>query len=139
MTRYGNGRVLRAEVDSPTYAATAYDPRGAVDLHFPLPEVPYLKLAAVESGAGGALTLFAVNRHLAEEMPLAIELERFADVSVEDVSTLRDDDLEAANTKEAPERVRPTALAGWRAAKGRLLGALPPASWTVIRLRTSRP
>src|SRR5215831_9950816 len=47
MSRLGRGSVLRAQVESPTYAATYYDPRGARDLYFPLPEVPYLKLAAV--------------------------------------------------------------------------------------------
>ena len=33
----GRGRVLRAQIDSPTYAARYYDPRGAQDLFFPLP------------------------------------------------------------------------------------------------------
>ena len=49
MSRFGRGRVLRAKIDSPTYAATYFDPRGAQQ-PFPLPAVPYLKLAAVASG-----------------------------------------------------------------------------------------
>ena len=49
MSRFGRGQVLRARVDSPTYAATYYDPRGAEDHRYPLPAVPYLKLAAVHA------------------------------------------------------------------------------------------
>ena len=44
MSNLGRGRVLRAQVDSPTYAARYYDPRGAAGTCFPLPAVPYLKL-----------------------------------------------------------------------------------------------
>ena len=42
----GHGRVLRTHIDSPTYSANYYDPRGKQDLWYPLPEVPYLKLSA---------------------------------------------------------------------------------------------
>src|SRR6476661_223495 len=63
----GRGNVLRAAVNSPTYAANYYDPRGTVDAYYPLPAVPYLKLAAVAGEAGG-LTLFALNRDLAGDM-----------------------------------------------------------------------
>src|SRR5215468_8880119 len=41
-SNFGRGRVLRTQIESPTYAATYYDPRGAQELYFPLPEVPYL-------------------------------------------------------------------------------------------------
>src|SRR4026209_1264595 len=74
----GRGRVLRARIKSPTYAASYYDPRGAQDLSFPLPEVPYLILAAVHDEQAGALTLFALNRSLTEEMPLRVNAEGFS-------------------------------------------------------------
>ena len=48
--RHGRGRVLRALVNSPSDAAKYFDPRGATDLYIPMPEVPYLKLAAVLVG-----------------------------------------------------------------------------------------
>src|SRR5262249_5102679 len=52
MSQLGRGRVLRAQIDSPTYAARYFDPRGEQDLYFPLPAVPYLKLAAVHDEGG---------------------------------------------------------------------------------------
>ena len=64
--------MLRAEIDSPTYDATYFDPRGEQDLYFPV-TAPYLKLAAVQ-GQNGIVTLFALNRHLTEPMPLTVTL-----------------------------------------------------------------
>lgn len=130
----GRGRVLRTHVDSPTYAANYYDPRGKQDLWFPLPAVPYLKLAAVH-GEGGTLTLFALNRHLSEEMPLEVLAKGFPGLAVERATTLRDDDLTAVNTSASPERVRPSALSGVRVDGERIRATLPPASWNVLRLK----
>ena len=48
MSRFGRGRVLRAEVDSPTYAANYFDPRGATDLLLPAAQG-----AVPEAGRGG--------------------------------------------------------------------------------------
>ena len=50
--------------NSPTYAASYFDPRGTVEAYYPLPAVPYLKLSAVHDDKAGTLTLFALNRHL---------------------------------------------------------------------------
>ncbi|HSA83209.1 MAG TPA: alpha-L-arabinofuranosidase C-terminal domain-containing protein [Geminicoccaceae bacterium] len=72
MSNFGRGRVLRARIDAPTYAASYYDPRGDEDHRFALPAVPYLKLAAVHDERAGSLTLFALNRSLDEAMPLEV-------------------------------------------------------------------
>ena len=136
MSRLGRGRVLRAQIDSPTYAATYFDPRGAQDLHFPLDSVPYLKLAAVADDRGG-VTLFALNRHLSEEMPLQIRVKGMRGGAVEEAVTLHDRDLNAANTRKNPDRIKPVPLAGVRIEGHELRTNLPPASWTVIRVAES--
>jgi alpha-L-arabinofuranosidase len=130
----GRGRVLRAQIDSPTYAARYYDPRGAEDHYYPLPAVPYLKLAAVHDGAAGALTLFALNRSLEEELPLDVRAKGFEGLEVDHALELRDDALQATNTKAAPERVGPAPLGGITVDGDRLRATLAPASWNVIRL-----
>jgi alpha-L-arabinofuranosidase len=137
MNRLGRGRVLRARIDSPTYAATYVDPRGDQNLHFPLDSVPYLKLAAVADDTGG-VTLFALNRHLTEEMPLQVRLRDMREGTVEEAVTLHDPDLNAANTRQTPDRVKPVPLAGLRIDGDELRANLPPASWTVIRVTQSR-
>ncbi len=78
MSNLGRGRVLRAQIECPTYAASYYDPRGAEDHSYPLPAVPFLKLAAVHDEAAGGLTLFALNRSLDETLPLAVTAKGFA-------------------------------------------------------------
>src|SRR5262249_4609377 len=39
-SQFGRGSVLRTRMETPTYSADYYDPRGVRDLRFPLPEVP---------------------------------------------------------------------------------------------------
>ena len=131
MSRLGRGRVLRARVECDTYGATYYDPRGPQDLYFPIPAAPYLKLAAVANESSGGLTLFALNRDLEQAMEVAVEARGFSGLRLAEAWQLRDDDLAAVNTKEAPDRVRPTTLEA--AVDGdRLRLNLAPASWNVV-------
>ena len=134
MSRFGRGRVLKAEVDSPAYAANYFDPRGATDLYFPLPKVPYLKLAAVEDPASGAVTLFALNRHLEEAMPLDVALAGFGTPVLIEAMQLRHGNLKATNTKEQPDRVSPKPLQDVTLGADRVKATLAPASWNLIRL-----
>ena len=133
----GRGRVLRARIKSPTYSASYFDPRGAKDVSFALPEVPYLKLAAVHDEQAGALTLFALNRSLTEEMPLRVNAEGFSKMVVGHALQLHDTDLKAVNTGDNPDRVKPSTLAGVRVEGNRLTATLRPASWNVIRATIS--
>jgi alpha-L-arabinofuranosidase len=137
-SNFGRGRVLRTSVDSPTFAAKYFDPRGPNELYYPIPAAPYLKCSAVHDDKAGMLTLFALNRSLSEEMPLRVAAEGFSGLSVDSATQLRDDDLKATNTKEKPERVKPKPLGGVRVEGGAVLATLPAASWNVIRLKIAR-
>jgi alpha-L-arabinofuranosidase len=132
----GRGTVLKCESDSPTYSASYYDPRGATDLHFPIPEVPYLKVAAVHSVAAGTLTLFLLNRHLEEGASVEIVADGFVGLTLERATTLHHTDLDAGNTKGEPRRVWPTATPAV-SVTDRIRADLPPASWNVVRLAVS--
>jgi alpha-N-arabinofuranosidase len=136
-SNFGRGRVLRAEVASPTYAATYHDPRGTADLAFPLPAVPYVKLAAVHDEAARTATLFVLNRHLDRSLPIEIDIRGFGALELQEALQLRDDDLAATNTKETPDRIKPVPLGGVRVEQGRVVAGLAPASWNMIRLVTS--
>jgi alpha-L-arabinofuranosidase len=131
MSRFGGGDVLRARVDSPSYAATYYDPRGADENRYPLPAVPYLKLAAVHQQK--SLSLFALNRSLDQPIALDLTAKGFSNLLVEEALELRGD-LEAVNTKANPDRVRPASLDGVTIEGDRLRATLAPASWNLIRL-----
>jgi alpha-N-arabinofuranosidase len=135
MSNLGRGRVLKARVESPTYATSYYDPRGMQEHRFSLPEVPFLKCAAVHDADGGFATLFLLNRHLEEELALEVELRGLGATSVVSAETLRHDDLSATNTRDAPDHVAPEPLSGTSLQDGALHATLPAASWTVIRVK----
>lgn len=70
-SNHGRGRVLRTLLESESYATAYQDPRGWNDPPIPLPAVPYVKLAAVETDTGG-LNLFVLNRSLDQEAQLDV-------------------------------------------------------------------
>jgi alpha-L-arabinofuranosidase len=82
-SRFNRGRVLREQIDSPTYQASYDDPRGAEEHRFALPHVPYLKLAAVHDPEAGKLTLLALNRSLDQPLPLEVTTKGFARLALE--------------------------------------------------------
>lgn len=133
-SRMGRGRVLRAEVNSPTYAARYNDPQGSIDDYYDIPAAPYLKLSVVHDDKAGILTLFALNRSLDEEMPLEVLAAGFGKVSVKQALQLCDPDLKAVNSKTSPDRIAPKPLAKVKANGERIEAVLAPASWNVIQL-----
>jgi alpha-N-arabinofuranosidase len=134
MSRHGRGRVLRAEVDVPTYDTNYCDPLGATPVHFRLPAVPYLKLAAVQDPAHGEVTLFALNRDLDQRMALDASLAGFGPIRLVEAFELADGDLRATNTREQPDRIAPRPLRRVEVEGERLRATLAPASWNVVRV-----
>jgi len=120
--RLARGRVLRLLVDSPLYPTQRFG------------EVPLLHATATYDDATGDLCLFAVNRSTSEPMPLSVDLRGFGGLQVADYSVLADDDLQARNTADDPNRVAPRRGTGAVLDDGQLTVGLPPASWNVIRL-----
>ena len=124
-SRFGRGTVLRLEPDAPTYEVEG---EGAVSA---------LEATAVLDEAGGALTLFAVNRG-ADALPLEVLLRDLGGASVAEHLVLAGDDLDATNTAEAPDRVAPSQGSGASVEDGTLRAELPPRSWNVLRLTGAR-
>ena len=123
-SRLGRGRVLRTQIDSPSYAARYNDPSGSLDEFFALPAVPYLKLAAVHDDKTGMLTLFALNRSLTEELPLRLTAAGFSRLAVEaGAAALRSRSQgREYQAKSGPHRATPALVRAHRgrACRGRL-------------------
>jgi alpha-N-arabinofuranosidase len=122
--RHARGNVLRAVVASPTRAG---------HLH---PEMPYLVASATHDEASGRTAVFALNRHLAEAQELTVEL-RGLDPPCELVETqeLFHVEMDAANTRDAPDTVKPQPHRESRMAEGQLRARLKPGSWNVFVLQ----
>lgn len=119
---FGRGTALRVNVECPCYDTKETS------------AVPHISSAAVVSEDKRSLSIFVVNRGLEEECTFSCDLRSFGDVAVMEHIVLADDDLEAANTKAAPDRVRSVKVKASAVRKGLLESRLPKASWNVIRL-----
>jgi alpha-N-arabinofuranosidase len=134
MSNLGRGTVLQTKVNSPTYEANYYDPRGTSELRFPLSAVPYLKLSVVHNHDEDCVTIFALNRSLDENLSMDVLVRGFEGLTVKEAHQLRNDDLMAINTKDAPDTIKPTPLEGVEIWGEQVRAKLAPASWNVIRL-----
>lgn len=135
MSNLGRGRVLRSRVESPTYATSYYDPRGTQEHRFSMPEVPYLKCAAVHDRDEGFLTLFLLNRSLDDVLDLRVDTRGMELLGLDRAEQLCDSDLAAVNSREQPERIKPSILEQVRIADGQISAVLQPGSWNIIRMK----
>ncbi len=120
-SKHGRGTALDLAVEVPTYDAAAAD------------RVPWLDIAGVHDADGGTLSFFAINRHGTETMETDLALERFKARSVEH-TIIRHDDLEAKNTRDAPDTVTPQKGDGARLGERGIALILPPHSYSMIRV-----
>jgi alpha-N-arabinofuranosidase len=67
-------------------------------------------------------------------MEVSVEARSFSRFVVSQAIELHHDDLQATNTRDAPERVKPAPLQHGTIDAGGLRARLKPASWNVIHL-----
>lgn len=120
--RHARGTVVPLVLDVPTIDAGASGPVPAVD-----------GVATYDAGAGQA-AVFLVNRSIDEIVELDLEEPALDGLRVVEQVVLSDDDPHARNTTEDRERVLPRRVATDAAVHGTLRVALPPVSWTMLRL-----
>jgi alpha-N-arabinofuranosidase len=121
-SRFGRGSVIRTETQSPTFDTSWFG------------EVPALDAAATLDGESGTVSLFVVNRDQHEPLALSIDVRAQPDLVVAEHTAVYDDDPDAVNSAEEPDRVTPRRLDDARIDDGHLQAELPPASWHLIRL-----
>jgi alpha-N-arabinofuranosidase len=121
-SRYGRGRALDLNPQSETYENKEFG------------QVPYLECVGVLDAETEAITVFAVNRHLTEPMELNSRGIDLREYQVLEHLILNDGELEACNTVEQPERVKPRSNGNAAILEGKLTALLEPHSWNVMRL-----
>ena len=119
--RHAQGRVLRTLASSPTYAGKASS------------EMPYLQACVTEDETTGEIVVFALNRHLREEMDLEVVLRGFgADRRILHAQQVTHLNMKAVNTKDDPDNVAPHPIQSVSIDRQVLKAKLAPASWNVI-------
>lgn len=99
-------------------------------------EVPLLDLVAVHHGDLDTVTVFAVNRAQTEPMTVELDVRALSGGdTVAEHTAVFDDDPDAVNTADAPDRVTPHQLDTVASDGGRLRVELPPLSWNMLTLR----
>lgn len=126
VSQYGRGEAMSVKVQTELYDSANYT------------DVPYLEATAVSDQQQNALTIFAVNRNLAERMQVECVLKGFAAYTKVEHIAMSCADLKAVNTVDAPCTVYPRAVATASFSGGHLCAELAPASWNVIRLSAAR-
>jgi alpha-L-arabinofuranosidase len=121
-SRFARGSVLRVEPDSPQMDTALYGP------------VPTVDAVATFDATAGEIAVFLVNRRQHAEAQVRIDLRTFEVSDVIEHLVLGDDDPEACNTAEAPDRVTMKAGELPRISEGILTITLPALSWNVVRL-----
>lgn len=116
--KYGRGTALKVECKCDTYKASDKD------------AIPYVDTSAVYNEEAKELVVFAVNRHMSEEMDVELSLEGFEIEEVLEHFVLNHDDMKMTNSPEQPENVVPHA---GTATKEKV--TLEPHSYNMLRLK----
>ncbi len=120
---YGRGEALQLDVDCECYTADVSD------------SVSYLDIAGVHDADAGTLTFFAVNRHAQQEMTVDLSIERFGAVKQVEHTLIKHANLEATNTRDNPDNVRPQTAQAVAPSSGGANLTLPPHSYSMIRMK----
>lgn len=120
---FGRGIALPVRADVPVYRTAESA------------DIPLLESVAVCDEATGALTVFAVNRSLEDDLELDVELRGFESFDSCERIVLCHDDPQASNSARTPDAIVPRTEENAEIRGNRLTATLAPLSWNVLRLR----
>ena len=121
--RHARGEALVTRVVSPQLRTDRHGTVDALDA-----------IATVDDEAGEA-SFFLVNRSATDALATSLDLRGFGPFEVIEHLVLSDDDPLRTNSAGDPTAVAPVASFGWRTTDSTVEIELPPASWSVLRLR----
>lgn len=119
---FGRGELLYAPVTGPDISTPRYG------------DQPSVESIATRDPETGLVTVFAINRSIADSILLRAELKGSQHCTLVHTSRLHDDDPQVGNTAGAPNRVAPQPIENVRLDGGSMESVLPPLSWNVYRL-----
>jgi alpha-N-arabinofuranosidase len=128
--KYAHGRMLDIQVESETYPIRAAGLRPDFARN---ENVPFLDVVATYDAKEKRVSVFALNRDLANERDLSLTFEDITPSKVLACETVTGTDLKAFNTFESPSKVVTTKLDAAKAG-AKMTVKLPARSYTVVHL-----
>jgi alpha-L-arabinofuranosidase len=122
--RHSRGDVLLTPIEAPAQPTARYG------------DVPVLDAVATVDDEHGAVTVILVNRSLDVPLTTRVDTRGFPSLHVIERLELCDNDPNAVNSATQPDRVRVHPGAPVEADDSGFTLALPPLSWTMVRLAT---
>jgi alpha-N-arabinofuranosidase len=119
-SQFGHGNVLRTQVHTDGCAT---------DEH---PRLDYLLASVLYDEKSGRASVFALNCCTDQDMSLVVELRGLGNRKLVFASELQHEDLKAANTKSAPDTVKPRPHRECSFRETQLQAKLRPLSWNVF-------
>src|SRR5215207_8252799 len=107
-SRHGRGTVVRTRVQGPVHGTSWFG------------DAPVVDAAATLDDESGSVTVFAVNRDQHEPTAVAVNVRALHGLVVGEHTALFDDDPDAVNSAQQPDRVRPRRLGDLTVQGGRL-------------------
>lgn len=122
VSQFGRGTVLRNVLNTPKYDTSVYT------------DVPVIDSLSVYNEEKAELTVFALNRS-SEDVQLETDIRDFNDFTLHQHIVMKNNNLSAVNTAEAPLTVVPRLCDDSSMDNGLLSSRIAPYSWNVIRLK----
>ena len=122
-SRFGRGTALHLDVDCPHYDADVAS------------GVRYLDIAGVHDADEGMLTFFAVNRHGTEPMEIDLAMQGFGAAKSVEHTLIKHHDLEARNTENNPDEVKPRKADGAVLTGNSVKLTMLPHSYSMMRVK----
>lgn len=121
---YGRGKALKTLMKCPTIETKSYR------------EAPVIQSAATYDEKDGSVSVFILNCDQKEDVELTLDLRSFEGLTFEEHILMNGPDLDAKNTFENPEAVKPIIIKIGGSAED-LTIVLPKLSWNVLRFSAS--
>ncbi len=119
---FGRGELLYASESGPMISTPRYG------------DLPAVESIVTREPDTGIVTVFAVNRSVADAIPVRVELKGDRPYALTLTSRLHEDDFFVGNSADDPNRVTPSPIDD-ASFDGKVLDSvLPPVSWNVYRL-----
>ena len=96
--------------------------------------VPYIDAAAAFDEEKGEMTVYIINRSWEEDYEIDLDVSHFHGYTLKEHVQMYSEDLQAGNTWEDPEKVKPSVSEAADFKDGRITSVVKKLSWNAFRL-----